>query len=278
MKKKILVKTGDTFVKVPMDYITLDVPNEGEEEVEIDNGIIIKGNMSELKINQGEHTNKIIALVPHIQADVAFPRNIGSLRVSYNNDVKMAYTRVRDAYKRKHRKLKIRSRVGLEIRFDFQKDGLTIHRNSVNMRVAGSKKEVLFPNVYTGDGRICWGDGNTLPSCEKPEQMANRLVQLFFNAPFNLDLGDKYVKISLYLQYIQHCIDRVRSLTAWTEAEKRDMLTWLQAEAQQVRQERTNSSSGNCLAKAYIVWLMTSIFEDDICEVASHISSSTLEF
>lgn len=273
MKKKILVKFENTFVKVPMDYITLDVPNEEGEGQESTRGVLLHGNISELHIRPNENANILQAIVPNLSFDIRFPRTVRNIGNGYNDEAQNAFSEVLRTYKRKHSSLKVRSRLGIEMKVKYNKDNMSLHRDAIHMRVAGTGKAVLFPNVYP-DGRICWGDSNQLPNCNKPDYMVNRLVNLFFNAPFNQDLSRKRTKKANCVRYIQHCMVRLANLDGWTAREKEHIETWLQGERRRANRENGQEYDVN----AYNIWLMVSIFEDDICEVASHICSETVSF
>lgn len=273
MKKKIIVKLEESFIKVPMDYITLDVPNEEEEGQENNRGVLLHGNISELRMNPNSTANVLQAIVPNLSFDVRFPRTVSNIGDGYSNEAENAFSEVLRTYKRKHGKLKVRSRLGIEMTVKYNKDNMSMHRDAIKMRVAGTGKSVLFPNVYP-EGRVCWGDSNQLPNCTKPDYMVNRLVNLFFNAPFNRDLSRKRTKTANCVRYIQNCLVRLPDLTGWTENEKANIGTWLQGEKRRANRENGQEYDVN----AYNIWLMASIFEDDICEVASHISSDTVSF
>lgn len=276
MKKKVVIKVDDSLLKVPMDYLTLDVPSEDMEEDDGGESLKIKGNISSLSFADGN--GFVIANVPNIHSEINVSIVITEIDAEYSTSVRQAYRNVYQAYIKRHKKLKIISRVGVQMWFKYDTSTLKVHGASVKLRSALNNKELLIPNVYTGDGKICWGRGNSLPDYEKPEYMASGLMAVFLNAPFNIDLSTKELRAQDYVKYIRSCQSRVAALD-WTAAEKRHLATWLDGELAKVHSVVGELTPYSVLKRSsYLIILMTSIFEDDICELAGFIHTKQIKF
>ncbi|MFV1457556.1 hypothetical protein [Bacillus mycoides] len=274
--KKIVIQVNDKFLKVPMNYLTLDVPEDEADEDMSRESIQIRGTISSLSCSGGIGT--IYATIPNIYMEMKVSRPLADLDLKYSDELVRVYSKVCAIYKRKYKKLKIKSRVGVQMKIKYDLDTLKIDGDDVRLRSVIDDRELLIPNVYKGTGKICWGRGNTVPDFEKPEYMAGGLMTAFLTAPFNNDLTAKELRAYQYVRYLQACNRRVSGLD-WSQGDKNLLKTWVDGEIRYVYGKVGDITlKSEVTRNSYILILLASIFEDDICELSGFIHSKQLKF